>query len=117
MSVIGKRKGKSAEYLAIRIRRALEEEAQRIRELEDEDVAAFRALQRLEEMVNEIPPRGGTTGSEDRARAVASIQRLRTLLDMRCAELANVWQPRVEGLILDMAELRLLTSGKDPETP
>jgi len=115
--MVEKRKGKRAEYLAIQIGGALAEEARRIGQLEDEDVATFKALQRLEQMLDGVLPKGGTAGSEDRARAFASIQRLRTLIDMRSAELANIWQPRVESLILDTAELRLLTSEQDPEAP
>lgn len=115
--MVARRQGEIADHITVRMRRALTEEAQRIRQLENEDVATFRALQRLEEILNEIPSKGGSVRSEERALAIESIQRIQRLLDMRCAELANIWEPRVESLILDMAELRLLTSEQDPQAP
>lgn len=117
MSITQKRKDKSAECVAMRMLRALQEEERRILELEDEYVTTFKALQRVEEMLNEILPKGGTAHSEHRERVIASTQRLRRLIDMRSAELANMWLPRVESMILDVTELRLLISEQDSETP
>jgi len=110
------RRLKSAEYLAIQMRRALAEEARRVRQLENEDVRTFKALRRLEEILNETQPKDGAVHSEDRAQALASIQRLQRVVDMRCAEIANIWETRVESLMACAEELRLLTSGQDPKT-
>jgi len=116
MSMTETEKRKRAGYLAIQMHRALTEEAHRISELEDEDVATSRALQRLEQTLSEMLPKGQTADSADRTRALASIRRLQRVVDMRCAEIANIWETRVESLMACAEELRLLTSGQDPQT-
>lgn len=114
--VENREKRSNAEDIVVRMTKALTEEAHRIRELEDEDVTAFKTLERLEKLLTEIPHNGGTTHSQEPAEAIGVIRRLRGLLDVRCAELANIWEPRLEGLILDMADLRLLMSDQHRKT-